>query len=271
VVLSPFVHRLEVDLDQGRCGGVPGVWYRPRDRDPVGTILYLHGGGYVGTSPLMYAAFTGYLAHATHCEVFVADYRLAPEFPFPAALLDAIDVFEGMLDRGVKPEKLVVAGDSGGGGLVTSLLQDARAQHLPAPACCVLFSPEVDLALDEPSVTENAGLDILPRHIPVEPYLAGHDAHDGLVSAIYADLHRFPPTLVAFGDEEMFRDPIREFVDLLRADGVSVDAIEEPEMFHMYPILMPWAEASHRLYRELGRFVGSHLVDPDAPAAEPIE
>src|SRR5262249_24201296 len=159
--------------------------------------------------------------------------------PFPAALLDAVAVFEGLMERDVSPGQLLVAGDSGGGGLVTSLLLDGRADHLPNPAGCLLFSPEVDLTLDEPSVTDNVGVDILPPTIPTEAYLHGHDPHDGLVSAIFADVDGFPPTLVAFGDEEMFRDPIRTFVAHLRKASVDVECIEEPDMFHMYPILMP--------------------------------
>ncbi|MBI2705198.1 MAG: alpha/beta hydrolase [Actinobacteria bacterium] len=264
VVLPPFVHRLEVDIQEGTVGGVHGVWYVPRRsvndlaHRPRGAILYLHGGGYIGTSPTMYAAFTGYLAHATATAVFVPDYRLAPEFPFPAALMDAISVYEALVAGGVDPARIVMAGDSGGGGLVTSLLQDDRAAHLPAPAAAVLFSPEVDLVLDEPSVSENAGIDILPARVPVEPYLDGHDGHDGLVSAIYGDLAGFPPTLVAFGDEELFRDPIRSFVQRLEEAGVETEVLEEPDMFHMYPILMPWAGASHRLYGAVRSFVDKH-------------
>lgn len=272
VVLPPFVHRLEVDIDQGSVGGVSGLWYRPRratddlDHRPPGVILYLHGGGYIGTSPAMYSAFTGYLAHETRCAVFVPDYRLAPEFPFPAALMDAIAVFEGLCGEGIQPGRIILAGDSGGGGLVTSLLQDSLAAHLPDPAGAILFSPEVDLVLDEPSVSENVGLDILPARVPVEPYLHGHDGHDGLVSAIYGDLDGFPPTLVAFGDEELFRDPIRRFVQRLKVAGVETVVLEEPDMFHMYPILMPWAEASHRLYRAIAEFVDKRLAQSAAGA-----
>lgn len=265
VVLPPVVHRLDTDMGPGQVGGVKGIWYRPRaasgnhpDR-PRGVVLYLHGGGYIGTSPAMYSAFTGYLAHETGLGVFVPDYRLAPEFPFPAALMDAIAVFEGLTSEGIPPERIILAGDSGGGGLVTSVLQDSRSAHLPRPAAAILFSPEVDLVLDEPSVTENARLDILPPQVPVKPYLHGHDSHDGLVSAIYGDLDGFPPTLVAYGDEEIFRDAIRSFVGRLRAAGTETVDIEEPDMFHMYPILMPWADASQRLYRAIAAFVDEHL------------
>jgi acetyl esterase/lipase len=264
-VLPPVVHALDVDMESGEVGGVPGMWYRRRGREPLGTILYLHGGGYIGTSPLMYAAFTGYLARDTGCEVFVADYRLAPEFPFPAGLIDAIEVYEALLDAGTDPDRLFVAGDSGGGGLATSLLLDARAHHLPRPAGLLLFSPEVDLALDEPSITENAESDILPWNIPVGPYLHGIDPHNKFVSAIYADLSRYPATLVAFGDEEMFRDPIRRFVARLDEADVDVRVIEEPAMFHVFPMLMPWADASRRVYRAVGEFVSTQLPAAASP------
>jgi acetyl esterase/lipase len=260
VVLPPFVHRMAVDIDRDEVGGVRGEWYRPRHAKARGTILYLHGGGYIGTSPMMYAAFTGFLARETACDVFVPDYRLAPEFPFPAAMIDVVDVLGALLHkRGVLASQLILAGDSGGGGLVTTVLQNAHTMQLPRPAASVLFSPEVDLTLDEPSVTENVGDDILPAQIPVEAYLHGHDPHDGLVSAIYADVSDFPPTLVAFGDEEMFRDPIRAYVEKLRSSGVETVSVEEPDMFHMYPILMPWADASRRLYREIAKFADTHL------------
>jgi epsilon-lactone hydrolase len=266
VVLPPFVHGLGVTMVDDEVGGVPGTWYRPRGAAPKGTIVYLHGGGYIGTSPLMYAAFTGYLARETGCEVFVADYRLAPEFPFPAGLLDAISVYEDLLERGVPAHRLFVAGDSGGGGLTTSLLLDSMAHHLPRPAGAILFSPEVDLALDEPSVTQNAAYDILPWNVPVGPYLHGVDPHNEFVSAVYADLHRYPPTLVAFGDEEMFRDPIRRFVTRLGECGIPTTVLEEPAMFHVFPILMPWADASRRVHRAVGAFVADRLASSTRPA-----
>ncbi len=129
----------------------------PTRRARTGTIAYFHGGGYIGTSPTMYAAFNAYLARQTGCEVFTADYRLAPEFPFPAGLDDAIAVTEALLDGGVTSEQLFVAGDSGGGGLATSLVLHDRAAHLPKLAGVVLISPEVDLNLDGASIIENTG------------------------------------------------------------------------------------------------------------------
>ncbi|MDL9946203.1 alpha/beta hydrolase [Gordonia sp. ABSL11-1] len=280
VVMPPFIGITDdVEITADTIGGVPGIWCRAKassdayvddsdDKQSIGaTILYLHGGGYIGTSPIMYAAFAASLVKVTGHEVFIADYRMAPEFPFPAGVLDAADVYQGLLERGVASQHLVVAGDSGGGGLATSLISYLHSKSLPVPAALALFSPEVDLDLDHPSIMENAQLDILPWNVPVTPYLHGVQPNDERVSAIHAapNPEWFPPTFVCWGADEMFRDGIREFADGLRAAGVPIHAMEEYGMFHVFPILMPWAEASKRVFRELHDLAGRHVTpDPEA-------
>lgn len=260
VVLPPWVRlRNGVDREPGTVAEVPGIWLRPHGIEPRATILYLHGGGYIGTSPEMYAAWVGSLAQGTRCEVFVVDYRLAPEFPYPAGLEDALEVHEALrrrADGGV----LIVAGDSGGGGLATSLVEALADADRPGPDGLVLLSPEVDLDLDDPSVTENASADILPWNIPVSPYLRGVDPADGRVSAVHAEVETYPPTFVASGGREMFRDAIRRLVDRMEAAGLDVEALEEPGMFHVFPILMPWASASRRVVAAIDDFVDRQVV-----------
>ncbi|HEV3281224.1 MAG TPA: alpha/beta hydrolase [Acidimicrobiales bacterium] len=263
VVLPPVVRRLDVRTERATIAGVPGLWYRPSGVVSRGTFLYLHGGGYIGTSPRMYAVFTAWICRLTGCEVFVADYRLAPEFPFPAGLEDVVLVLEALLSGGCDPGRLFVAGDSSGGGLATSLMFAMdRVGHRPIGGL-VLFSPEVDLRFNRPSVSENAERDILPWNIPTAAYLHGRDASAAAVSALDQDVSGWPPTLVVFGGDEMFRDQIRDFVDHLDRSGVDVASHEEPGMFHVFPILMPWADASRQAYRALAGFVDRHL--PESP------
>jgi len=265
-VMPPVVRAIGVHAEKEVVAGVPGVWYRPRHGEPRGTILYLHGGGYIGTSPRMYAAFTSWVCHFTGCEVFVADYRLAPEFPFPAGLEDAVLVFEELLHRGVAPHRCFLAGDSGGGGLASTLLYVMEdIAHRPI-AGVLLFSPEVDLRLDEPSVTGNAGKDILPWNVPTSAYLHGRNPGAAYVSAVDQDVTGWPPTFVAYGADEMFRDSLRRFVIHLERSGVEVTALEEAGMFHVFPILMPWADASRRVFRAATAFVDGLL--PAATAGE---
>jgi acetyl esterase/lipase len=218
----------------------------------------------------MYGLFISWLCRRTGCQIFVADIRLAPEFPFPADLEDAVLVLEALLAGGVAPSHLFVAGDSSGGGLVSSLVYSMVATHHRPIAGVLLFSPELDLVLDEPSITENADRDILPWNIPTSPYLHGREPDAGSVSAVDQDVTGWPPTFVSYGGDEMFRDSIRRFVAHLEKAGVDVVASEEPGMFHVFPILMPWAEASRQVYRAVGAFVTSHLADgPDPPSAPP--
>jgi acetyl esterase/lipase len=268
VVMPPVVHAQDVDGIETTIGGVPGILYVPRDMEARGVVLYLHGGGYIGTSPTMYAYFTARICARTECAVFVADYRLAPEFPFPAGLVDATEAMAAMVASGVPRERLFVAGDSGGGGLATSLAVAALGDdHLVRPAGTILFSPEVDLSLDEPSITDNAESDILPWNIPTASYLHGFDASSGYVSAVDADLDGFPPTAISWGGAEMFRDPIRSFVERLEKAGVDTHAHEVPGMFHVFQILMPWAEGSRNIYEHVGTFVGN--VVEGAPPLHP--
>jgi acetyl esterase/lipase len=260
-VLPPFLRRFGVAMHDAEMGGVPGLRYAMRRGRPRGTIVYLHGGGYIGTSPVMYTIFIGRIVAETGCEVFVPDYRLAPEYPFPSSLVDAVAVYEGVLRSGVRPDRLFMAGDSGGGGLVNALmLSPQRRGSLRRPAGLILFSPEVSLTLDEPSISENASRDILPWNIPVWPYLRGLDCRDPSVSPIDADLRDFPPTFVAHGGDEMFRDAIRRFVERLAASGIETTAVEEPEMFHAFPLLMPWSDASRHVFRAVAEFVERRLA-----------
>ncbi len=265
VIMPPFVHSLDVEMHETEFGGVPGILYVPARDRPIGVIVYLHGGGYIGTSPTMYAFFTARVCRETGCAVFVADYRLAPEFPFPAGAEDASAVYHELLALDIMPDRIFLAGDSGGGGLANTLLL-ANPEHVKPvhPAGLVLFSPEVDLRLDEKSVTENAENDILPWNIPTASYLHGFDPTSASVSPLTADLSGCPPACVSWGGNEMFRDPIRRYVERLRAAGAQVDAKEYEGMFHVFQILMPWADDSRDVFRRVQRFI--HEIVVDAPA-----
>jgi epsilon-lactone hydrolase len=267
-VLPPFVALQGVASERARIADVPGVWFRPRSPDGdegvipgavvspfPGTIVYLHGGGYIGTSPRMYALFMAHLARVTGCEIFVADYRLAPEFPFPAAAEDIVAIVGQLLHRGLAPERLLIAGDSGGGGLVGTVLHRLTRLRMDRPAGVLLFSPEVSLTMSEDSVRENAALDVLPWNIPVNSYLHGIDPFDDRVDVLVDDLSGWPPTFLAYGGDEMFRDAIRTLARRLVDAEVSAVWLEAPGMFHVFPFLVPWARESQDVYHRVGGFV----------------
>jgi acetyl esterase/lipase len=268
-VLPPFVALQGVVSEADEIGNVPGVWFRPSrgsDETPAGegaiwpgTIVYLHGGGYIGTSPRMYSVFMAHLARVTGCTVFAADYRLAPEFPFPAAVDDIVSVIDGLRRDGVRCDQLFIAGDSGGGGLLGTVIHRMRKDDLGQPAGALLFSPEVSLTLSEDSITENAPLDVLPWNIPVNPYLHGVEPDDERVDVLLDDLAGWPPTYLVYGADEMFRDAIRELAKKLNVAGVPHVVSEVEGMFHVFPFLLPWAKESRDVYRHAGEFVKEAL------------
>ena len=113
--------------------------------------------------------------------------------------------------------------------------------------------------MGEPSVTANAEHDVLPDEIPVLQYLGGADPKDPRVSIVYGNVHRFPPTFIAYGGEEMFHDEIEEFIGELKRSDVEVESFEAEFLFHVYEILMPWADASKDTIAEVAKFVHDRL------------
>jgi acetyl esterase/lipase len=228
----------DVSFIQNSVNGVYGEWALYGDNS-LGTILYLHGGGYFTGSPQTHRAITG--TYAKHqFRVFAADYRLAPEHPFPAALDDAIAVYKGLLESGVEPDRLAIAGDSAGGGLALSTLLAIKAAGLPMPVCALLFSPWTDLAATGDSITTNRRRDpMLVSHNMAQGatlYLNGEDPKNPLASPLYGDLSGLPPLLIQVGKGEILRDDSTRIADAATAAGVEVDISVWPNMPHVFQV-----------------------------------
>jgi epsilon-lactone hydrolase len=168
------------------------------------TVSYLHGGGYVLGSAFGYQPHAGALAAAAQTGILVPDYRLAPEHPFPAAVIDAVSAYHWLISRGIPPERLTVAGDSSGGGLVLSMLLALKRDGAPLPGGAVVLCPWLDLALRDPDAahpTAALATDAEARRC-AEAYLAGHPVDDPVVDPLHADLRGLPPMLIqaATGD-----------------------------------------------------------------------
>ena len=192
------------------AGGVPSLIAAPPDH-PEPTVLYLHGGGYVVGSAFGYQPHAGALAAAAQTAVLVPDYRLAPEHPFPAAVQDAVSAYRWLLEQGVPADRVVVAGDSAGGGLAMSLLLTLKDQCAPYPGAAVLLCPWLDLGLHEMARPTDAGEAAGPMATDAEAtrctraYLNGHPADDPIVDPLGADLAGLPPMLIqaATGDARL--------------------------------------------------------------------
>jgi epsilon-lactone hydrolase len=245
----------------GTLGGVPGEWVEAKDIEPRATLLYLHGGGYVAMSPQTHRAITGAFAMRGF-RVFAADYRLAPEHAFPAALDDATAAWRAL--RAAVDGPAYVAGDSAGGGLTLSLLLNLRdmARDNPgerAPDAACVFSPWTDLAATGASVKTNADRDplLVPDHegVIAAAYLGGADPRTPLASPLYGDYAGLPPIIFNVGESEILLDDSRRVVDRARAAGVPVELKIVGTVPHVWQIMNRLLPEGRRSMDEAAAFL----------------
>jgi cytochrome P450/acetyl esterase/lipase len=240
----------------------PASWIRP-DSTRTGTMLYLHGGGYVIGGLESHTAMAAHIAQATGCDVLLLDYRLAPEHRFPAAVDDATEAYRWLLDRGIDPATVVVAGDSAGGGLTMATLLRLRAEGVPRPAAAVLISPWADLELTEGPAREQADSDPMVDEVTLrwmrDLYLGEHDRADPLATPLHGELDDLPPVLIHVGEHEILLSDSRRLAESLERAGGEVELLEWPGMFHVWHFFagaMPEADAA---VDALGRWVRQRL------------
>ncbi len=145
LIAQMFPVAADVKREPASANGVPGEWITvPNSSDAV-TIYYLHGGGYIIGSINTHADMVSRIARASGARAFSLNYRLAPEDPFPAAVEDATAAYRWLLAQGIRPESIVIAGDSAGGGLALATILSLKAAGDPLPGAAVLLSPWTDL------------------------------------------------------------------------------------------------------------------------------
>lgn len=264
-----LLSRLTVDLPEGLSvvagekGGVSGEWIRTGGAVKDKVILYLHGGGYVMGSGAYPRIMGSLIARKTDVSVFCAQYALAPEHPFPAAIHDCVAIYRAMLDQGLKPSDIAIAGESSGGGLAVAAALAAKEAGLPMPAAVYAASPWTDLANQTPSHTENEERDtILSTHMLQS--LAGIYAKDcdytnPLISPVYSDFKEFPPLLVHAGEREILRDDAILLIRKAAAGGCDARAVIVPMMQHVFVLMGDAMTRSRIAVSEMGDFLKRRL------------
>src|SRR5580698_291683 len=232
--------------------GVRGVWCAPSTSSSKAAVLYLHGGVFVYGTAHAYRHFAGQIAARSGVPVFVADYRRAPEEPFPAALDDTVAAYRG-LAAGHDARNVAVVGDSAGGGLALSLLQGE-----PNARCGVLFSPWTDLALTGVSIESKASDDPQLSRAALEAgagqYPGDHDRREPRASPLYGSARGTPAVPVHVGSAEVLLD---DSLRLASRDGVEVHEWEG--MPHVFPSAVGLFEAARTAHDVVAAFLRSEL------------
>ena len=234
--VGSHVERMPVE-----CGGVPGEWIVVPETRHERVVLYLHGGSFAFRFPNAHAALAARLCRQLRARALIPDYRLAPEYPFPAAPDDCHAAYRGLLAQGVDPGNIVLAGDSAGGNLALVTLHRSRAAGEPLPACAVLLSPAVDCTLGSPSMFTFDGQDpmirlasllVLRQHyVPSPEHYTNPE-----VSPLFADFEGFPPLFFQAGSTELLRDEATRAADKAYAAGVDVELELWPDAAHVFQI-----------------------------------
>ncbi|MFW9971184.1 MAG: alpha/beta hydrolase [Candidatus Odinarchaeota archaeon] len=228
----------DVKIEKVDADGVPAEWQIVTDAMDDKVILYFHGGGMVLMSPKTHRALTISIAKLTKMRILSVDYRLAPEYPFPASLEDCVKAYIWLLSQGIDSKNIVIAGDSAGGNFTLTTLIKLRDEGIPLPIGAVALSPPTDFTDENKSLYENAKTDPILGDIGIfwwiPAYLAGADPNNPLISPIQADLKKLPPILIQVSTSEMLYDNSTRFIKRAKAAGVDATLQEWNDTIHIF-------------------------------------
>ena len=262
-VMTGIIAPEGVTYREDRIGGISGWWCEPPDALPGAAIQHLHGGWFNVGSAAGYRHLVGHIARSAGALAFIPDYRLAPEYPFPAAIEDARANLQGLAERGI--DRIAVTGDSAGGTLALSLLSLVAAEPATAvaPVGALVLSPITDLALTGSSWQSRADAD--PFFVReqaeglLQAYLKGHDPKDPVASPLYGNLHGLPPIRVQAGDDEVLLDDSLRFVERAVAAGIDARLDVWEGMPHGF-IGISQTQAAGAALRAIGEFLSLRLA-----------
>ena len=230
------------------------------DRQQAPTLLYLPGGAFVMRTPQLHTGLAARICKESAMRALVCYYRLAPEFPFPNALEDAVAAYKLLLSEGVPADQIVLAGDSAGGGLALSLLLWLRDECYPLPAGALLLSPLLDMSETAASRIKNARSDAMlppPAKRGVNPralYVGEEDHRHPLISPIYGEYQGLPPLYVQVSDSEMLLDDSLRLARRARHYQVNAEVDIWRGLPHVWS-LVPWLPESRAAIRRMAHFI----------------
>jgi acetyl esterase/lipase len=245
------------------AGGVPAEWVKASGARDDTVFLYLHGGGYalgsLATGRHLAAAFS----RAAGTRILSLDYRLAPEHPFPAAVDDGVAGFRWLVEGGTPPEKILIGGDSAGGGLTVATLVALRDAGDPMPAGGICISPWVDLTCSADSYRTKAEEDPVIVHEDIQwlasLYLDGRDPKTPLASPLFANLEGLPPLLIQVGSEELLLDDAVGLDRRAREAGVDSTLEVWEDMIHVWHVFFQMLKEGREGIARVGEYFRSRI------------
>lgn len=252
----------DIRCEPVRANRLQGEWIVPPEAVDDRVVVYLHGGGYVTGSINTHREMVSRISRASAARGLLVKYRLAPEHPYPAALEDAGASYEWLLAEGWEPGRIVIAGDSAGGGLTVALQVSLRERGYPLPAASVCISPWVDLEGTAASMITKADVDPIVQREDVlflaRMYLGKRDRRTPLAAPLYADLTGLPPMLIQVGTSETLLDDATRLAARAEEAGVKVVLEAWEDMFHVWHWFASMLPEGRDAIAHIGGFVQQH-------------
>ncbi|MCI4680353.1 alpha/beta hydrolase [Rhodoblastus acidophilus] len=254
----------DIAFEPADMNGAPGEWSIAPGSDASRVLLFFHGGGYCSGSIVSHRRMVTEAGRAARARTLAVGYRLAPEYPFPAALEDGLKAWRYLRDQGIDADRIAVGGDSAGGGLTVALINHLRGAGEEPPACAWLVSPWTDLTMSGATLETKDAVDPLIHKDYLRElataYLAGSvDPKDPRVSPLYADLRGFPPVLIQVGAAETLLDDATRFAAAAGAANVSTTLEIWPHMIHAWPIWNAHLQPGRAALINAGGFIARHI------------
>lgn len=258
---AEFPIRDDATFEKVDANGTPSVLVRTEGAADDVTVVWAHSGGYVFGSAHGYRAFAAEISAAAGVRVLLPDYRLAPENAYPAAHDDFQNAYQYLLDSGHDPAKVVLAGDSAGGGVAAGSLLRIKDTGVPLPAGLVLVSPFVDFTFAGESMASRQELDPIGSRAMLEAlgglYLGCESAENPYLSPVLGDWAGAPPVLALVGSDEVLHDDAVRLVERTHAAGGDARLVIGEGQFHIWPLFSHFLPEARDAVATIGQFVRS--------------
>ena len=237
--LGDLLRKRELNYESFEIDGIKAEWVSvDRSHMKKYVILYCHGGGYMTGSYRYARSITNKLASSTSMDVLSFDYRLAPEHPYPAAIEDALKVWDYLMYQGYGARDIIIAGDSAGGNLALTLTLALKEQGRLLPRGLLLFSPWTDMTHSGKSYQTKANVDpiLTLEYIEeaIHAYADGEDLEDPMISPVFADFTGFPQTFIQVGTNEILLSDSLKLEKQMLKHRVPVRIEQYKGMWHVF-------------------------------------
>lgn len=237
-----------------------GEWITTPESREDKILLYFHGGGFIFNFTVHHRDYISRLARTTKRKAFSLDYSLAPEYPYPTAVNEAMSAYKWLL-KNYKPQDIVIMGDSAGGAMTLSLLQMLKRDKLPMPACAIAIAPPTDATLTSYKKYSRPNDHIIKDdnlEFFIDLYFKNTPHNDPIASPLFGEYEGLPPIMIHIDKSEVLYGDAVALVKKAKAAGVEAELYEEQDLWHVWHIFARYIPEAQKAIDNIARFIDKY-------------